>query len=192
MATALRDMVLRHVAPVSSMPIDDLAILFTLLLTQILPLTLGPALHNWSPALAQTLANPIPTIGKVLRLVLIGAIDFAQYETRAAIRLPPWLGTSMLLAASLCPGWFFGGSDLAKKKSMSLTSSSRNVAGGLVIAEGSLAGTPAVTAVVAYGLFSTPGTLPCPILFVKRSQDYSSNAAPWCIARTHVPTGQKP
>jgi hypothetical protein len=42
---------------------------------------------------------------------------------------------------------------------MTLTTSLRNVGLGLVIATGSFAGTPAVTAVLAYGLFEIVGSL---------------------------------
>ena len=143
----LLDVLLGWVAPGNDLRIDYLAILLTLLLTQMLPLAIGLAIHNRASALAQKLANPSRAIGNVLLLGLIGAILFAQYETLAAIRLRAWLGMSALLAASLGIGWFCGGLDLAKQKSMSLTTGTRNMAVGLVIAGGSLAGTPAVTAV---------------------------------------------
>ena len=171
----LLDLLLGWVAPESNLNIDYLAILFTLLLTQMLPLAFGLAVHSLAPALTQKLANPIRAIGNVLLLALIGAILFAQYETLAAIRMRAWLGMSALLAASLGIGWFCGGLDLAKQKSMSLTTGTRNVAVGLVIAGGSLAKTPAVTAVVAYGLFSTLGALACAFLFVKVSKGSLSN-----------------
>ena len=171
----LLDLLLGWVAPESNLNIDYLAILLTLLLTQMLPLAFGLAVHSLAPALTQKLANPIRAIGNVLLLALIGAILFAQYETLAAIRMRAWLGMSALLAASLGIGWFCGGLDVAKQKSMSLTTGTRNVAVGLVIAGGSLARTPAVTAVVAYGLFSTLGALACAFLFVKVSKGSLSN-----------------
>jgi BASS family bile acid:Na+ symporter len=166
----LLDVLLGWVAPQSDLHIDYLAILLTLLLTQMLPLAFGLAVHNWSPTLTQKLANSVRAIGNVLLLALLGAILCAQYETLAAIRMRAWLGMSALLAASLGVGWFCGGLDVAKQKSMSLTTGTRNVAVGLVIAGGSLAGTPAVTAVVAYGLFSTLGALAFAYLFVKISK----------------------
>ena len=46
-----------------------------------------------------------------------------------------------------------------------MTTATRNVAVGLVIATSNFAGTPAVTAVVAYGLVSILGALGCALLF---------------------------
>jgi BASS family bile acid:Na+ symporter len=158
---------LAWVAPESNLNIDLRAILVTLLLTQMLPLAVGLSVRRAAPAPAEKLAGPIRSLGNVLLLALIGAILYAQYETLAAVRMRAWLGMSALLAASLAIGWFAGGWDVAKQKSMSLTTATRNVAVGLVIARGSLAGTPAVTAVVAYGLFSTLGAFACALLLAK-------------------------
>ena len=163
----LLGVLLRWVAPESDLHIDFLAILLTLLLTQMLPLAVGLAVHSWAPALSGKLASPVRVIGNVLLLALIGAILLAQYETLAAIRMRAWLGMTLLMAASLIIGWFCGGLNRARQKSMSLTTCTRNVAVGLVIAGGSLAGTPAVTAVVAYGLYSTLGALAFAFLFMK-------------------------
>ena len=50
---------------------------------------------------------------------------------------------------------------------MAVTTSSRNAAVGLAIVTSNFAGTPAVTAVVAYGLLSIVGTLVCALLIGK-------------------------
>jgi BASS family bile acid:Na+ symporter len=91
-------------------------------------------------------------------------IIFDQYETLAAIRGRAWLGMAALSLGSLTIGWVCGGSDAGKQKSMALTTATRNVAVGLIIAGESFSGTPAVTAVVAYGVFSTLAALACAIL----------------------------
>jgi BASS family bile acid:Na+ symporter len=52
-----------------------------------------------------------------------------------------------------------GGRDMGVRKAMTLTTSLRNVAVGLVIATGSFPNTPAVTAVAAYGILSLFGKL---------------------------------
>lgn len=44
---------------------------------------------------------------------------------------------------------------------MAIATATRNAAVALVIVTSNFAGTPAVTAVVAYGLFSTLGSLGC-------------------------------
>src|SRR5262249_42644161 len=102
-----------------------------------------------------------------------------QFETLAAIRLRGWTGMSLLLLASLGLGWLCGGADGSVRKAMALTTACRNVAVGLVIVTSNFAGTPAVTAVVAYGLVSIVGTLGCAFLVRKfialETQEEASN-----------------
>jgi BASS family bile acid:Na+ symporter len=64
-----------------------------------------------------------------------------------------------LLLASWAAGWLLGGPGVDARKAMTLTTSLRNVGVGLVIATGAFAGTPAVTAVLVYGLFEVVGSL---------------------------------
>ena len=92
-------------------------------------------------------------------LALVVLIIVTQYETLAAIRLRGWMGMGLLLLASLGIGWLCGGPGVMTRKALALTTATRNVAVALVIAQGNFAGTPAVTAVVAYGLVSTLGAL---------------------------------
>jgi BASS family bile acid:Na+ symporter len=64
----------------------------------------------------------------------------------------------VLLAASLAVGWLLGGPLSPVRRALAVTTALRNVGPGLVIAAGAFAGTPAVTAVLAYGLFAVVGT----------------------------------
>jgi BASS family bile acid:Na+ symporter len=64
-----------------------------------------------------------------------------------------------LLIASWAAGWLLGGPGTDARKAMTLTTSLRNVGVGLVIASSAFAGTPAVTAALAYGLFAVVGSL---------------------------------
>ena len=98
---------------------------------------------------------------------LIGLILATQYETLAAIRLRGWIGMGLLLLASLGIGWVSGGSETPTRKALAITTATRNVAVALVIVTSNFAGTPAVTAVVAYGLVSTLGALGCALLLGK-------------------------
>jgi BASS family bile acid:Na+ symporter len=172
----LLDLLLAWVAPESNVSIDNRAMLVTLMLTQMLPLAIGLAVHKRAPTIAQRLAHPVRAIGNVLLLALLGAILLSQYETLFAIRSQAWLAMSALLLTSLAIGWFSGGRDATTRKAMSLTTGTRNVAVGLVIAGCSLAGTPAVTAVVAYGLISTLGALASAILWGQVAKVHTAKA----------------
>jgi serine/threonine protein kinase len=56
-------------------------------------------------------------------------------------------------------GWPLGGPGTDARKAKTLTTSLRNVGVGLVIATGTFPGTPAVTAVLVYGLLEVVGSL---------------------------------
>jgi len=65
----------------------------------------------------------------------------------------------LLLMVSLAAGWFLGGRSVEHRKTLALTTSLRNVGVGLVIATDAFGGTPAVTAVLAYGIIGIIGSL---------------------------------
>jgi BASS family bile acid:Na+ symporter len=168
---------LTRIAPDGDLHIDYLAIVRTLLVTQMLPLAVGLGIHHGAPRLTRWIARPVNRLGNVLLLALVGFILATQHETLAAIRLRGWTGMSLLLLASLVIGWLCGGRDLATRKAMGVTTATRNAAVGLVIATSNFADTPAVTAVVAYGLISTLGALGCALL-LGRFADIESKHVP--------------
>jgi BASS family bile acid:Na+ symporter len=167
LAPALLGAIVPQIAPESDLQIDYLAIARTLLIAQMLPLAVGLAVHHRAPLFTEKIARPLGMIANVLLLALVVLIVATQYETLAAIRLRAWAGMTMLLLASLGLGWLCGGPEVAVRKAMVLTTASRNVAVGLVIVTSNFADTPAVTAVVAYGLMSIVGTLGCAVAFGK-------------------------
>ncbi len=131
----------------------------TLLATQLAPLCLGLALRQWCPALAGRLRGPATLASKLLNVLTVGGILATQYATLAEVPARALVGMAALLAASLAAGWLLGGPGSDNRKAMTLTTALRNVGVGLVIATGSFAGTVAVTAVLAYGLFGVLGSL---------------------------------
>jgi BASS family bile acid:Na+ symporter len=139
--------------------IDAVKVVSTLLLTQLLPLSAGLALRRWRPRLAARLQPPASLVSKALTLLAVGLILATQLHVFAEIRGRGYAGMLALLLASLAAGWLLGGPGSANRKAMTLTTSLRNVAVGLVIATGSFAGTPAVTAALAYGVFEVVGSL---------------------------------
>lgn len=155
----LLGVLLARIVPDGRLHIDTLAIVRTLLVTQFVPLVLGLGLHHRAPGTARRIARPIGALANVLLVVLVGLIVAKQHEMLAAIRPRAWVGMGVLLGISLAIGWACGGPDIGTRKAMAATTAVRNAAVGLVIAGSSFAGTPAVTAVVAYSLVSILGTL---------------------------------
>ena len=131
----------------------------TLLVTQLVPLSLGLALRHFYPTAASKLHKPANRVSTLLNLILICLILAAQYRMLLEIRFRGFFGMFALLLATLAIGWLLGSRDIENRKTMMLTTALRNVGVALVIANSKFAGTPALTAVLAYGLIEVAGSL---------------------------------
>ncbi len=154
---------LRFLLPLISgddnLQVDAVKIVVTLLVTQLLPLTVGLCLRHWRPGLATRLLKPANLLSAILGLATMGLILIVQFRLLAEIGLRGWVGMSALLIASLASGWLLGGPGADNRRAMALTTSLRNVGVGLVIAAANFAGTAAMTAALAYGIFEIVGSL---------------------------------
>ena len=159
LSPGLLSVFLAATGPELKFQINYLGIVRALLITQLLPLAVGLGIRHGAPRLTGRIVKPVGQLANAMLLALVILIIATQYETLAAIRLKGWMGMGLLLLASLGIGWLCGGPGVMTRKALALTTATRNVAVALVIAQGNFAGTPAVTAVVAYGLVSTLGAL---------------------------------
>jgi BASS family bile acid:Na+ symporter len=171
----LAPLLLAYLLPLVSegepLQVDATRIVGTLLLTQLVPLGVGVALRQWQPRLADRLQKPGALLSKVLNLVALGLILFAQFHLLLEIRPRAFLGMLLLLIVSWGAGWLLGGPSGTTRKVLTLTTSLRNVGVGLVIATGAFAGTPAVTATLVYGLFEVVGSLLLALYWARREAD---------------------
>jgi BASS family bile acid:Na+ symporter len=179
LSPVLLGVLLDRISPERDLHVDYPTIVRTLLITQLLPLAFGLGIHQRAPRLTRAIAGPTGLLGNVLLLALVVLIVATQHGTLAAIRSRGWLGMGLLLGASLGIGWCCGAPDVAIRKALATTTATRNVAVALVIATSSFAGTPAVTAVVAYGLVSIVGALGFALLFGRFT----------AVEPDHVPAG---
>jgi BASS family bile acid:Na+ symporter len=151
--------------PAREIHIDSLAIVKTLFIAQLLPLVLGLVLRHRAPKVSNKIARPLGLLANVLLLSVIALVLVREFSTLTLIRLQGWFGMFLLLGASLGLGWICGGPTRAGRKTLALTTASRNAAVGLVIVSSNFAGTPAMSAVVAYSLVSIFGSLGVAFLF---------------------------
>jgi BASS family bile acid:Na+ symporter len=147
------------VAGSEALRIDVVGIVVALLITQLLPLLLGLLVRHRYPQLADRLANPLELVSKVLSLSVVVLILATQFQMLASIRARGFAGMLILLLGSLVIGWLAGGSGREDRRTMALTTALRNVGVGLVIVTGNFAGTPAVSAALAYGILEVLGSL---------------------------------
>jgi BASS family bile acid:Na+ symporter len=139
--------------------IDTVRIVSTLFLTQLLPLCIGIAVRHWRPGAAARMTVPAIYVSKFLNLTVVGLILLVHFDLLVAIGPVGFVAMIGLLISSWATGWLLGGQNPDMRKAMAVTTSLRNFGVGLVIATGTFPGTPAVTAVVAYGLVSLLGTV---------------------------------
>ncbi len=142
-----------------TLQVNAVKIVATLLLTQLVPLCVGLGLRHWRPVLAERLQKPANLMSAILGLSTVGLILVVQFDLLAEIGLRGWAGMSALLFASAASGWLLGGPGIDNRKAVALTTCLRNVGVGLMIAVGNFAGTAAVTAALAYGIFEIVGSL---------------------------------
>ena len=142
-----------------TLQVDALRVVGTLLLTQLVPLGVGLGLRHWRPGLAERLRKPANLVSAVLGLSTVGLILTVQFNLLAEIGLRGWVGMAALLIASAASGWLLGGPGIDNRRALALTTCLRNVGVGLAIAVGNFAGTAAVTAALAYGIFEIVGSL---------------------------------
>jgi BASS family bile acid:Na+ symporter len=134
-------------------------IVLSLLVTQLAPLCVGIGIRHFRPNLAKQLLKPAMLINKILSLLMCALILGTQYHLLAEIRLRGYFGMLLLFLSSLCAGWLLSGPEIDRRRTVTLTTALRNVGVGLVIATGSFPGTPAVTAILAYGIFEILASL---------------------------------
>ena len=145
----------------SELQIDYVVMVRTLLVSQLLPLGIGLAIHHRAPRFASSAAKPTGLVANLLLIAVVALTLVREYDSLSTIMLRGWIGMALLLMASVSIGWLCGGSDLATQKSLAVTTAIRSAAMSLVIATNNFANTGAVTAVVAYALVSIFATLGC-------------------------------
>jgi BASS family bile acid:Na+ symporter len=155
----------------TELQVDAVRIVLSLLVTQLLPLCLGIGIRHFRPSFSQRLLRPAMVINKILSLLMCALILGTQYHLLAEIRLRGYFGMLLLFLASLSAGWLLGGPGTDCRRTLTLTTALRNVGVGLVIATSSFPATPAVTAILAYGIFEILASLMLATLWSRNSYD---------------------
>lgn len=150
--------------------IDYFGIIRLLLVAQLLPLAIGLSLRHWFPKFSGLLIKPLAVISLLLFIAVAVFVLMAQFEFLAAIKLRGWLGMSLLMMATLVLGGICGGRDKTSQRTLGLVTVSRNAGVGLVIALNNFSGTPAVSSLVVYSLFSIAASVLLTLIFRRSAQ----------------------
>lgn len=142
----------------ANLHVDPVEMLGAILITQLIPLCGGLAVNHWRPVWAARLRKPAVAISKGLNVATLAAVLASQFPGLLEVRIVGVLGMLVLLAASLGAGWAAGGRRSEDRRAMALTTSIRNVGLGLQLTVVNFEGTPAVAAVLAYGLVQLLGS----------------------------------
>ncbi|HEY7086556.1 MAG TPA: bile acid:sodium symporter [Tepidisphaeraceae bacterium] len=136
-------------------PINVAKMIVVLLCAQLLPLCIGIAVRQFRPAFAIRLAQPMRPLSALLNLTTFGMIIASQFRMLVEIRPIAYAGMLALVFAGIAGGWMLGGPGRPDRIAVAISTAVRNVGVAMVIATGSFAGTAAVTAATAFGVFQT-------------------------------------
>jgi BASS family bile acid:Na+ symporter len=149
--------ILSHVYGVD-VALPPLAVLRTVLITVILPLAIGLAVHHFWPAQAERIA---PVLGKlamlVLLLVVVVLLVLMWPRIMALIGNGTVLAMALVAAIALVAGHLLGGPDPADRGALAVAAATRHPGIALMIASaaGRKEATPAIIAFVLVGCLVT-------------------------------------
>lgn len=150
-------LLLRVLLPIVSVPSDlmlnPLKVINALMVSQFIPLCFGMLLRRFNPEWTTRWKNAFTRVSTLLNIWLLVLVLVVQFNMLRQIRLAGILGILALVGATLVVGWLVGGPGGDQRKTMAITTSTRNVGVALVIVAGSFPGTPAVTAAIAFAIF---------------------------------------
>ena len=169
LAPLLLRILLRFLSGGESLQVDAVQMVKTLLISQLLPLCAGLVLRMFRSSLADKIKRPCEIFSSALMLITFLLVLAKYYPVLLRIRLIAFGAMLLLCLASLAVGWISGGPDPGTRKALALTTSFRNAGVGMVIAAGGFAGTPVLSAIVAYTVVSTVGTVACALWWGNRA-----------------------
>lgn len=142
-----------------SLLINILPIIWSLVFFQLLPLFIGFAICHKSARLAKLLLVSVKMVSDILFVALLILVLYKNFDILFSVG---WLSlTAMVLftALTLISGWGLGGSEIDTRKSLTLTTASRNLAIVLLISSENFPKTNIEGAVISFGIVELGLTL---------------------------------
>lgn len=131
-----------------------------LLLTLLLPLTAGLAIHRWARRAAGLLSKPLSLCGTLAFVVVVVRLMGKRKEAIAALGSGELLAMVGLILALMVVAWLAGGPSRETRRVLATATSMRNAGLCLIVADHAFPDTGVLVAVVAFsGLMIFPNML---------------------------------
>ena len=135
--------------------LDTFQMIQTILIAQLIPISIGIAIHRVTPHWTENLMKFVPKIGQCLLVISIILIIAVGAKQMVGIGLIAHLAIFLAVIISLLVGdWMMLGETTARRRSLGISTAIRNPALGLLIATGNFPGTDAVAVVLVFAVYS--------------------------------------
>jgi len=139
----------------AGLAIDTLKILQTLLTAQLIPLSVGMAIRQVRPLWAEKLLRFVPKLGRIGVVLTHALITATQAPQIVNLGILPHLASLLFIIVCVLIGDVMMRGEAAEiRRSLAISTAIRNVALALLIVGTNFPGSPALTIVFVFGLFS--------------------------------------
>lgn len=139
----------------AGLEIDTLKILQTLLTAQLIPLSVGMTIQQIRPMWAERLLQFVPKLGRIGVILTLTLITATQAQQIVDLGILPHLASLLFIIACVLIGDVMMRGEAAEiRRSLAISTAIRNVALALLIVGTNFPGSPAITIVFVFGLFS--------------------------------------
>ena len=136
----------------TSININPLSVIITLLLFQILPLSAGLILRSQRLELAQRLKGIFGLIARISILIVMVAFLLLEFGYIVRTPWPSLLSVFLISTGGLAAGYLLGGPATADRKTLALNTKIRNLGLALLIAGSEFEGQHVEREIIVYGL----------------------------------------
>ena len=139
----------------AGLEIGTLKILQTLLTAQLIPLSVGMSIRQVKPLWAEKLLQFVPKLGRIGVVLTLTLITVTQARQIIDLGILPHLASlGFIVVCVLIGDVMMRGEAAAMRRSLAISTAIRNVALALLIVGTNFPGSPALTVVFVFGLFS--------------------------------------
>ncbi|HET9951442.1 MAG TPA: bile acid:sodium symporter [Candidatus Eisenbacteria bacterium] len=125
----------------------------------LLPLGLGLLVRRKSPDLAERLAKILGLVGTVAFVIFMSVTKVFRKEALQSVSIPAVVGMIVLLVAAMAIGWFLGGPARKSRQILATSTSMRNAALCLAIANSSPSGQVLIAPLLGFTILMIPPNL---------------------------------